>query len=144
MHKTVNLCELWHRRFGHLHYGALPRLQNIVTSMPVFQNEHDGVCRGCVLGKNVKSSFPSSSRRSKGFLDLVHSDICGPMSTPSMSGCLYYVIFIGDFSRKTWIYFLKYKNETFGKFKEFKALVEKRTRRCIRDLRTDNGGVHVP
>ena len=72
MHKTVNLCELWHRRFGHLHYGPLLGLQNIVTGMPDFHNEHDGVCRGCVLGKNVKSSFPRNNRRSKGILDLVH------------------------------------------------------------------------
>ena len=75
MHKTINLCELWHRRFGHLHYGAHLGLQNIV--MTDFHNEHDGVCRGCALGKNAKRSFPSSSRRSKGNLDLVHSDICG-------------------------------------------------------------------
>ena len=57
VHKTINLYELWHCKFSHLHYGALPKLQNIVTSMPDFKNDHDGVCRGCVLGKNVKSSF---------------------------------------------------------------------------------------
>ena len=72
VHKTVNLCELWHRKFSYLHYGALPRLQNVVTGMPDFQNEHDGICRGCVLGKNVKSSFPSNNIRSKGILYLVH------------------------------------------------------------------------
>lgn len=107
MHKTVNLCELWHCRFGHLHYGALPKLQNSVTGVPDILNDHDGVCRGFVLGKNVKGSFPSSSRRSKGILDLVHSDICGLMSAQSLSGYLYYVVFIDDFSRKTWIFFLK-------------------------------------
>ena len=80
MHKTINLYELWNRIFGHLHYGALPKLQNNVTSMPDILNDHDGVYRGCVLGKNVKGSFPSSNRRSKGILDLVHSDICGSMS----------------------------------------------------------------
>ena len=116
VHKTVNLCELWHRRFGHLHYGALPRLQNIVADVPDLQNEHDGVCRGCVLGKNVKSSFPSSSRRSKGILDSVQSDVCGPLIAPSLCGYLYYVLFIDDFLRKTWIFFLKTKNGTFGKF----------------------------
>ena len=123
MHKKVNLCELWHRRFGHHHYGALPKLQNSVTGMPDTLNDHDGVCRGCVLGKNVKGSFPSSSRRSKGILDLVHSDSCRPMLAQSLSMYLYYVLFIDDFSRKTWI-FLKTKNETLGKFQEFKALVE--------------------
>ena len=103
MHKAINPCELWHRRFGHLHYGALPGLQNIVTGMPDFHNEHDGVCRGYALGKNAKRSFPSSSRRSKGILNLVHLDICGPMTTPSLSGYLCYVLFIDDFYHKTWI-----------------------------------------
>jgi hypothetical protein len=65
VHKTVNFCELWHRMFGHLHYGSLSGLQNIAISMPNFHNEHDGVCRGCALGKNAKRSFPSNSIRSK-------------------------------------------------------------------------------
>ena len=84
--------------------------------MPYLQVEHDGVCRGCALGKNAKSSFKSSDSRSKGILDLVHSDICGPMLVPSLSGYLYYVIFTDDFSRKTWIYFLKSNDETFNRF----------------------------
>ena len=116
VHKTINLCELWHHRFGHLHYGALPRLHNIVIGMLGFQNDHDGVCRGCVVGKNVKSSFPSSSKRSKGILDLVHLDICGPMTVSSLSRYLYCVLFIDYFSWETWIFFLKTKNESFGKF----------------------------
>ena len=143
MHKTVNLCELWHRRFGHLHYVALPRLQNIITGMPDFKNEHDSVYRDCVLGKNVKRSFLSSSRRSKGILDLVHSGICGPMIPPSLCGYLYYVLFIDDFSQKTWIYFLKTKNETFGKFQEFKAIVENQSSRGIRALRSNHGGEYT-
>jgi hypothetical protein len=112
----------------------------MVRGMLVFHFEHDGICRGCVLGKNTKKSFPNSNKRSKGILDLIHSDICGPMSMPSLSGCLYYVIFIDDFSRKSWIYFLKAKNETFSKFLEFKALIENQTGKHIRALRTDNGG----
>ena len=62
------------------------------------------------------------------------------MTTPSLCGYLYYVLFIDDFSRKTWIFFLKTKNGTFGKFQEFKALVEDWTSRCIRALRSDNEG----
>jgi hypothetical protein len=93
----------------------------MVSGMHVFQFEHDSICRGCVLGKNIKKSFPISSKRSKEILELIHSDVCGPMSTPSLSRFLYYVIFIDDFYRKSWIYFLKTKNETFSKFQEFKA-----------------------
>jgi transposase InsO family protein len=73
-------------------------------------------------------------------LDLVHSDVCGPMSSPSLSGCLYYVIFIDDYSRKCWIYFLKAKSDTFDKFKEYKAFIEKQIGKHIRTLITDNGG----
>jgi len=73
-------------------------------------------------------------------LDLVHSDVCGPMSVPSMGGYLYITTFIDDFSWKTWIYFLKSKDEVFSKFKEFKAQVENLTNRKIKVLRSDNGG----
>jgi transposase InsO family protein len=62
------------------------------------------------------------------------------MSSPSLNGCLYYVIFIDDYSRKCWIYFLKVKSDTFDKFKEYKAFIEKQTGKHIRTLRTDNGG----
>ena len=98
------------------------------------------VCKGCALGKNTKKSFSSSNSRYKGILDMIHSDICGPMSSSSLSGCLYYVLFIDDYSCKYWIYFLKVKSETFDKFKEFKALIENQTGRHICILRSDNGG----
>ena len=58
----------------------------------------------------------------------------------SLSRYVYYVSFIDDFSRKTWIYFLKVKNKVFSKFKEYKALVENQTDRKIKTLRSDNGG----
>jgi transposase InsO family protein len=70
----------------------------------------------------------------------MHSDVCGPMKTTSLSGYVYYVSFIDDFSRKTWIYFLKTKSEVFSKFKEFKALVENLSEKKIKILRSDNGG----
>jgi hypothetical protein len=80
VHDSDNLCELWHKRMGHLHYRALPILREIVTGLPDFSVEQQGVCRGCALGKNAKAAFPSSESRSKGILDLIHSDVCGPRS----------------------------------------------------------------
>jgi hypothetical protein len=62
------------------------------------------------------------------------------MSSPSLTGCLYYFIFIDDYSIICWIYFLKDKSDTFDKFKEYKAFIEKKTGKHIRILRTDNGG----
>jgi hypothetical protein len=54
VHALVRPSELWHQRFGHLHYKSLPGLQKMVRGMPTFQFDHDGICRGCVLGKNIK------------------------------------------------------------------------------------------
>ena len=57
-------------------------------------------------------------------MELVHTDMCGPMKTPYLGGIIYFLAFIDDFSRKTWTYFLKQNSEAFEKFKEFKTLVE--------------------
>jgi hypothetical protein len=140
VHDIVNPNELWHRRFAHLHYKALPVVSKMVIGLPEIQAEPDGVCKGCAQGKNVKHSFPNSDSRAKGVLDIVHSNVCGSMSATSLSGYAYYVSFIDDYTCKTWIYLLKAKNEVFGKFKEFKALGENLTERKIKTLRSDNGG----
>ena len=105
VHSTINPSELWHRRFAHLHYRALPIVTKTVTCLPDFQVNHDGVCKGCAQVKNVKILFPSSDSKAKGILDIMHSDVCGSMTTTSLCGYVYYVSFIDDFSRKTWISF---------------------------------------
>jgi hypothetical protein len=84
--------------------------------------------------------FASSDNKAKGCLEIMHSDVCGPMSPTSFSEYVYYVSFIDDFSRNTWIYFLKMKSEVFSKFKEFKSLVENLFEKKIKTLRSDNGG----
>jgi hypothetical protein len=73
------------------HKGSIETIcfsEKMERGMHALHFEHDGFCRGCVLGKNIKKSFPNSNTRSKGILDLIHSDICGPMSTTSLNGCL--------------------------------------------------------
>ena len=91
-------------------------------------------------GNNTKKTFPSSKSKAKGILEIIHFDVCGPISSSSLSGYVYYVSFIDDFSRKTWVYFMKNKDEVFGKFKEFKALIENQTKKNINTFRSDNGG----
>ena len=114
MRNTCDLVELWNRRMKHLHHGKIKVLKEIMTGMLDFSTEHHEVCKGCVMGKYTKTSFPSSDSRTEGILDLIHSYICGPMSSPSLSGYEYYVTFIDDHSRKTWIYFMKTKDEVFS------------------------------
>ena len=103
-------------------------------------SDHNGVCQGCTNGKQVKGPFPSSKSRTNQVLHLVHFDLCGPMPLTSLDGYLYYIIFVDDFSCKTQIYFLKNKSQAFNMFKDYKALVEKQTRKQIKIFRSDNGG----
>jgi hypothetical protein len=107
------------------------------------KSTHEGICKGCALGKNIKKPFPRSSNRSKEILDLIHLDVCSPMPVRSLRGSLYYVIFIDDYSRKTWLYLLKSKDEVFSKFQEFKVEIENLTNKKIKTLRTNNGGEYT-
>jgi hypothetical protein len=70
----------------------------------------------------------------------VHNDGFGPVSVPSLGESVYCVSFIDDFSRNTWIYFLKNKYKVFDRFKEFKYLVKNQTEKIIKVFRMDNGG----
>ena len=85
-------------------------------------------------------SFPFVAKRENKILELVHSDVFGPLLVPSLGNFVYYVSFIYDFSRNTWIYSFGNKYEVFDRFKEFKALVENQTNKNIKLLRIDNGG----
>ena len=100
-------------------------------------------CEHCIYGKQNRVRFPSGSTRAKGVLVLIHSDVFGPVPIPSLGKSVYYVSFIDDFSRNTWIYFLRKKYEVFDKFKEFKALVENQTEKKIKVLRIDNCGEYM-
>jgi len=116
---------------------------DISTGLPNFSVEHYDVYRGCAMGKYAKAPFTASDSRSAGVLDLIHSDVNGRMSSPSLSGFEYYVLFIDDYLRKTWIFFLQTKGEVFKQLQEFKALVENQTGKKIRCFRPDNGGEYI-
>ena len=136
---------LWHFRFGHLNFNGLRLLakKEMVTGLPLL-GDFNQLCEGCILGKMHRDSFPmGKSCRAQQPLELVHSDICRPMETVSHGGNRYFLTFIDDYSRRTWVYFLKQKSETFEKFKEFKIYVEKHCGRSLKVLRTDRGGEYT-
>eukprot|EP00253_Pinus_taeda_P031251 PITA_31251 len=140
---SSKLCEIWHRKIGHMYHRALSTLWEITTGVPDFNSNHLDVCKGCAMGKFVRSLFPNSDSRATMILDLIHIDVSGQMSHVSLSGYEYYVLFIDDHSRKTWIYFLKTKSEVVKRFQEFKALVETETGRKIKVLKSNNGGEYT-
>ena len=110
-----------------------------VTGMPEFKMEHEDVCSGCAEGKLTRGSFPSSNNKTTNILQLIHSDISSMMVVNSLEGYLYYLTFTYNYSHKTWIYFLKKKDEVFSWFRHFKALTEYQTKKKIKILRTNNG-----
>lgn len=100
----------------------------------------DGVCPGCALGKHHRDPFRVGiSTRAKAPLELIHSDLVS-FPTPSFSGARYVLTFIDDFSRRTWVYFLKYKSDVFDSFRIFKTFVEKQSGLYVRCIHIDNGG----
>lgn len=121
--------ELWHRRLGHIGFKNLCRLRDgLAHGISFTDKESDSKCISCIEGKQTRLSFPKDiATRATEKLQLIHADLCGPMSEPSWGGAKYLLMFTDNFTRKTFCYFLKAKNEVFRFFKDFKALVEKQT-----------------
>lgn len=142
-HTSVN-SMLWHRRLGHINFGSLNRIKNGLASDFKFSDINTNKnCETCVMGKCHRLPFKASEAYTKEVLELVHSDLCGPIEINSLAGSRYMLTFLDDFSHKTFIYFQKTKDEAFENFKTFKKLVENQTGKTIKTLRTDNGGEYV-
>jgi transposase InsO family protein len=97
-------------------------------------------CEHCQYGKQVAASHLTSPPRVSTPLDLVHSDICGPMLYQSLGGASYFVTFIDDATWKVWAYLTQTKDRVFTIFKEWLAMVENQMDRKLKCLRSDNGG----
>ena len=95
------------------------------------------------MGKYVNSTFHEKGNRVSRILERFHTNVCGPFFVASTKKHKYYVIFVDDFSRKCWIFFVQNKDQTFSKFYEFKALVEKESGNKLKALRSDNGGEYI-
>jgi transposase InsO family protein len=143
---TITTTEqLWHQRYGHINHHDLILLQknSMVEGLPVIKNVHLE-CSACALGKQHRDAFPvHQEKRHTDLLELIHTDVCGPMQTKSLGGSSYFLTFIDDRSRYTWIYFIRRKGDVFEYFKEFRIMIEKQTGKCIKILRSDSGGEYV-
>ena len=98
--------ELWHRRLGHLHHGTLKILQQISTGLPKGTLAQLGQCKGCNRGKFVKTTFHEKENRALVILERIHTDVYGPFSVASTTKQKDYVIFVDDYSRRCWIFFM--------------------------------------
>lgn len=96
-------------------------------------------CELCVFGKQCRVKFSTTIHRTKGTLDYIHSGLWGPSRVLSLGGGRYMLTLIDDYSQKVWVYILKYKDEVFAQFKQWKIMIEKQTCKQIKHLRIDNG-----
>jgi hypothetical protein len=135
-----NITEIWHKRLGHYHHQGLLQLKEkeLAFDIPELENQISS-CKACQYGKQSRKPFPKIAWRASRKLQLIHTDLCGPQRTPSLKGNLYYIVFIDDFTRMCWIFFLKYKSEVAQIFWKFKARVENESGLKIQILRSDNG-----
>lgn len=136
-------AKLWHQRLGHLSYSAMTHLQSATSDFPGFRTLKASPCDDCITGKHPRSPFPSSSSISHSPLELVHSDVAGPMSTPTIGGGRFFVTFIDDFTRYATVYIIPAKSAVFEVFKLFKASAENFHSAKLKTLRTDGGGEYI-
>ena len=138
----INPTYFWHCRLGHISLKRMKKLHDdgLLTLSDFGSFE---TCESCLLGKMTKSPFAKSCERASELLDLIHSDVCGPMSTTARGGYQYFVTFTDDLSRYGYIYLMRHKSETFEKFKEFQNEVENQLGKTIKLLRSDRGGEYM-
>src|SRR3954462_3098691 len=100
-------------------------------------------CEPCLMGKMIKTPFSRIMERAADLLEIIHTDVCGPMSVSMRGGYRYFLTFTDDLSRYGYIYLMKHKSETLEKFKEFQNEVENQLGKKIKHLRSDQGGEYL-
>ncbi|CAN0875011.1 Retrovirus-related Pol polyprotein from transposon TNT 1-94 [Linum grandiflorum] len=133
---------LWHCRLGHISLQRMKQLRLVGVSTS-FSCESFDTCEACLMGKMTRSPFPGQGQRANDLLDLIHTDVCGPMSSMARGGFRYFITFTDDLSRYGYIYLMKHKSESFEKFKEFQNEVQNQLGRTIKAIRSDRGGEYL-
>ena len=133
-------ATLWHKRLGHFGASGMIILHSNKVLTGVFDLNFD-FCEDCVLGKQKRVTFTKDGRNKRTRrLELVHTDVWGPAHEKSYGGNSYFLTFIDDFSRKTWVFTIRQKADVFNTFKIWKAKVENKSGCKLKCLLSDNGG----
>ncbi|UYV76293.1 hypothetical protein LAZ67_13003282, partial [Cordylochernes scorpioides] len=144
--KNKNCLMLWHDRLGHRNIESIKKIrnENLARGLSLNNCSHSTDCVQCIQGKLTETPFPKKTEyRATETLQLVHSDICGPLPTNSLSGKRYFITFTDDYSRYTKIYLLKGKDEAYEKIKDYVISAHTEFGKNIQTIRTDNGREYV-
>ncbi len=144
--ESNNKLMLWHKRLGHLSIKQMKKLhsQEELEGLKEEDFKQELYCEVCCLGKQATNKLNKSHKlNTKERGELIHSDVCGPISPDTKGGNRYYVSFIDDFTRKSWVFLIKNKDEVLEKFKEFYTLMETQHNIKIKSILSDGGGEYV-
>nr|GEY96095.1 hypothetical protein [Tanacetum cinerariifolium] len=133
---------LWHRRLSHLNFDYINLLskKDVVIGLPKFKYVKDQLCSSCEVSKAKRSSLKSKVvTSSKGRLNLLHMDLCGPMRVASINGKKYILVIVDDYSRYTWTLFLRSNDETPEVLKDFLMMIQRNLQALVIIVRTDRG-----
>ena len=132
---------MWHHRLGHPSNKVLTTaLSSVDASYILPISDSITHCKHCLNGKMHQLPFDKSNFKASKPLELIHSDVWGPTPTTSISDFQFYVLFVYDYPKFTWLFLLKFKSNVFEVFKYFKATVENQLDSKIKILRTNRGG----
>lgn len=133
--------NLWHLRMAHLNFSDVKKLPLCAEGVQLEQGgrKESSNCSSCLEGKQARLPFNHFGTRASRPLELIHSDLCGPMESMSYGGMKYFISFIDDYTRMVHVYFLKDKLNILDTFKAFKERVENQLEFKIKAIRTDNG-----
>ncbi|CAI5457772.1 unnamed protein product [Closterium sp. Yama58-4] len=140
-------ADLLHLRMGHAGRQQLVECVKKGELKGVEIKEGGGQpskCPDCTTGKLPRTSFPTSTSRATAPLELVHTDVCGPMQTPDREkGSRYFIIFLDDYSRLSWVTLVKTKDEVAKVFKRWIRYAEREAGAKVKTLRSDRGGEYM-
>ena len=122
---------LWHCRLGHIGVKRMKELHKDGFS------ESLDACEPWLMGKMTKTPFSGTMERATDLLEIIHTDVCSPMSVEARGGYRHFLTFTDDLSRYGYIYLMKHKSETFEKFKKFQSEFENHRNKKINFLRSD-------
>ncbi|KZV20073.1 retrovirus-related Pol polyprotein from transposon TNT 1-94 [Dorcoceras hygrometricum] len=133
---------LWHQRMNHLNFKTLAKLSehDMISGLPKNSFSKDKICAACQLGKQIKSNFKNKGgKRSTRCLELLHMDLFGPISVTSLGGTNYTLAVVDDFSKYTWVLFLKEKSETADQLIRLLKRLQNDRSCSVNQIRSDRG-----
>ncbi|KAL3634153.1 hypothetical protein CASFOL_021207 [Castilleja foliolosa] len=137
--------KIWHRRLGHSSYDVVTRaLRDCNIPFDNKKADDSSICSPCVLAKSHKLPFNLSNSVAIACFDLIHTDLWGPAPIDSVNGYKYYVTYIDDHSKFTWIYLLKLKSEVVNTFIHFHSYVKTQFNAKIKSMQSDGGTEYKP